>query len=337
MAVEDFTLVQKRGKTIYMIIRDLSNDTVWDSDDNTFKALAGAVAPFLSMPATSVFGTHFATYLLNQQLSDVHDAGLKQFYVAAHIQLGASPDPAVDKPAGYRNIDIAEGMIAVVSAVTSQGVGDIQVDQDYGGQGRLCYRIQGIPVDNAEITFFLLSDFNAGNTSTDFIVASTRTRVDGAWVQSVMLDPADYALVFHKQGEAGPDSFALGVTDDPALSTLERISPPPPQATITDDCVIEGLDAFGGNGTILVDQDFGGPNALTWELDGNPVTGAEILVFLAADYNSGKRQNSDSVAASRQLATGDWQQAVKLDPGQYILQFFKKDVAGPDVFTITVA
>ncbi|MCH6586996.1 MAG: hypothetical protein IH805_01585 [Proteobacteria bacterium] len=153
------------------------------------------------------------------------------------------------------------------------GRGAILVDADYGGEGRLCYRIQGIPVDNAEITFYLLSDFNLGKLASDFIVASSRTRVDGAWIQPVMLDPADYALVFQKQGEAGPDSFALSVTDDPADSTIERISPPPPQATISDDCVIEGLDAFGGNGTILVDQDFGGPGALTWELDGVAVTG----------------------------------------------------------------
>ncbi len=342
MAVTDITLVQKRNKAVYFVIWDLAVDLVWDSADDTFKALGAATTQILPATESPPFQRQSSVYRISLDQLRVHAGSIQSFFAAAYFQQGADPEPTTDKPAGGLQLDIENGTLRLTEAqvqaiLAGTGIGVVQVDADYGGAGRLCYRINGIPVDNAEVTFYLLSDYNAGNLASEFIVAASRTRVDGAWVQAVMLDPADYAMVFHKQGEAGPDAFALGVTEDPSLSTLERISPPPPQATISDDCVIEGLDEFGGNGTILVDQDFGGPNALTWELDGNPVTGAEILVFLAAGYNAGMRQNSDSVAASRQLATGDWQQPVKLDPGQYVIQFFKTDVAGPDAFPITVA
>jgi hypothetical protein len=346
MAVTDITLVQKRNKTVYFVIWDLATDLAWDSADGEFKAIGSAVTQILPATAEPPFQVQKTTYRVAIELDDVHSGPIKSFFAAGYFQQGVEPAPATDKPAGNLQLDIEDGTlrlteeqlrVIVADIVGDAGSGDVQVDQDYGGQARLCYRVQGVPVDNAEVTFYLLSDYQVGNISSAFIVAASRTRVDGAWVQPVMLDPADYALVFHKQQESGPDAFALGVTNDPALSTLTRISPPPPQATITDDCVVEGLDAFGGNGTILVDQDYGGTNALTWELDGTPVTGAEILIFPAAAYNAGDRQNKDSVAASRQLATGDWQQAVKLDPGEYIIQFFKTDVAGPNTFPLTVS
>lgn len=223
MAVEDFPLVQKRGKTIYMIIRDLSNDTVWDSNDNTFKALAGATAPFLAMTETSVFGTLRSTYLSRVELVDVHNESLRPFYVTAHIQKGTAPDPVVDQPAGYRSIQIDDGLIAVATADVAAGVGVVRVDQNYGGPNRLCAISDGVLVDNAEVLFYLSSDFLAGRRANKFIVAASRTQADGSWVSAVMLDPAEYVLQFHKQGEFGPNAFLLLVTEDPSQSTVEPI------------------------------------------------------------------------------------------------------------------
>jgi hypothetical protein len=218
------------------------------------------------------------------------------------------------------------------------GSGSVRVDQDYGGENRICYIIDGHPVDNAEIRFFLRSSWDAGNRSSEFIIATSRTKADGTWERAVMLDPGEYVMTFHKQEVAGPDDFLLIVTEDPAESVLERLSENPPQDPDGDNCTVEGLDDFGGDGTIYVDENFGGPGALTYhDAEGVPITNAEILFFTTADYNAGKRQSTDSVAASRQLASGAWQQAVKLDPGSYTIQFSKPGVAGPDAVNITVA
>jgi hypothetical protein len=339
MAVEDFTLVNRIGATVYFVIWDLAMNTVWDSSDATFKPLASAVDPYLPAPAEDVFGSSVSTYRATQELDDVHAGDKRNFYVAAYKQTGAAPDATTDKPFGYLNIAIAQGELVGSGDGGEGGVGSgsVRVDQDYGGTNRLCYIINGHPVDNAEVKFFLFSDFDAGNRTVDFVIATSRTRADGTWERAVMLDPGDYVMEFHKQGVAGPDDFRLGVTVDPAESTLERLTDNPPQDPDGDNCVVEGLDAFGGDGTILVDENFGGPGALTYEdAQGVPITNAEILFFTAAGYAAGMRQSKDSVAASRQLASGAWQQAVKLDPGNYTIQFSKSGVAGPDTVNITV-
>jgi hypothetical protein len=99
---------------------------------------------------------------------------------------------------------------------------------------------------------------------------------------------------------------------------------------------VAGLDTFAGAGTILVDENYGGTRNLVYEVNGSPVNGADILIFTSADYNAGNRSNSFIVAASRQLSDGRWQQALRLNPGSYKMQFFKQGVAGPDTFDLVV-
>ena len=66
------------------------------------------------------------------------------------------------------------------------------------------------------------------------------------------------------------------------------------------------------------------------------MTNAEILLFDAAGYNAGNRQNKFAIVASRLQADGTWEQAVKVEPGDYIVQFNRQNVAGPDAFPLTV-
>jgi hypothetical protein len=352
MSVEDFTLTQLSGKTVYYVIWDLDNNTVWDQADNLFRALGSATSPTIVTVVEPVFSAgRFSTYNARVELEDVHDGPIKSFHVAAYFQAGAAPAPLTDRPAGYLNISIDRGtlrltqdQVAVIIEDTTVGVGSERVDQDYGGPNNLCYTLDGIPVDNAEILVFLESNFLACNRGSEFVVAASRTKADGTWEKAIMLDPARYVIQFHKQGVSGPDAFTLVVSKDPAEISVtpldvESCSPVivPPPPVVPDPCETDGLDEFGGDGLILVDQDFGGVGELCYLLDGQPVANAEILLFDAAGYNAGNRQNKFAIVASRQQPDGTWEQPVKVNPGEYVIQFHKQNVAGPDAFPLTVA
>ena len=92
----------------------------------------------------------------------------------------------------------------------------------------------------------------------------------------------------------------------------------------------------GGDGAVTVDQDYGGTSALTYTLNGTPVDGATVRVYLAADYNANRRGESYVVAGATQGADGTWSNPVLLDPGSYKLMFYLRNVAGPDVYDLTV-
>ncbi len=351
MAITDITLVQKRNKTVYFVIWDLAVDLAWDSADDTFKALGAASTQILPAEESPPFQRQSSVYRIFLDLSRVHDDAIKSFFAAAYFQQGASPEPVTDKPAGNLQLDIENGtlritqeQVAEVVEEGSVGAGSERVDQDYGGPNNLCYTLDGIPVDNAEILVFLESDYLACNRGSQFVVAVSRTKADGTWEKAIMLDPTRYVIQFNKQEVSGPDAFTLVVSKDPAeisvtpldvASCSPAIVPPPP--VVPDPCETDGLDEFGGDGLILVDQDFGGVGELCYLLDGEPVANAEILLFDAVGYNAGNRQNKFAIVASRQQADGTWEQPVKVNPGEYVIQFHKQNVAGPDSFPLTVA
>jgi hypothetical protein len=349
MAIEDFTLVQFTGKTVYMVVRDLSVDHVWDfGGDKTFKPIGAATDPFVPLPDTGKFsgGPQKALYGTQLDLAEIHNGAVKSFVFTAYFKGAGAKDPVIDRPAGRFHLLIEEGESRLTKGQVTEafqdpsvGIGAIRVDQDYPTIGAMCHRLNGRPVDNAEILVYLYDDYVAGRRDINHVVAASRTRVDGGWERAVMRDPGGYAVQFHKQCVAGPDVVRLVVALDINDAEIERITDAPDQVTDPGppDCVVDGLDEFGGDGLILVDQDYGGPGTLCYTVDGVPVVGAEILLFRASDYNAGNRQNRFAVAASRQLADGTWQQPVKLDPGQYVVQFHKRDVAGPDAFNLTVS
>lgn len=346
---EDFTLTLRDGLTIYYVVHDLSNNTVWDQDDNEFRALVAAASPAIPAPATSVFGGgRFATYNARIELEDVHNGTQKSFHVAAYRQAGGAPDPLTDRPAGYLNITIERGRLKIAyfdvqDLIEQTGSGSELVNQDYGGPNNLCYTLNGVPVDNAEILIYREKDYEDCNRSTENVVAASRTDAFGAWVKAVMLDPGRYVVQFYKQEVSGPDAFLLVVSQDPDEISVTPINvpscgvlPPPPPPDPCPPQETEGLDEFGGDGLVLVDQDYGGTNSLCYLIDGTPVAGAEILLFDAASYNAGNRQNTYAIAASRQKSDGAWELPVKLDPGEYVIQFHRRGVAGPDAYPLTV-
>jgi hypothetical protein len=226
----------------------------------------------------------------------------------------------------------------------------IFVNQDYGGTNNLVYVLGTIPVGQATIELFMYDDYMAGNRDAAYRIGNSRQTDDGSWAVPFYLDPNTYILQFYRPQIAGPDAYKLVVSENPADIVFEQVPipstglsgplTPPIQTTTVIETVVEtevaGLDTFAGAGTILVDENYGGTRNLVYEVNGSPVNGADILIFTSADYNAGNRSNSFIVAASRQLSDGRWQQALRLNPGSYKMQFFKQGVAGPDTFDLVV-
>lgn len=94
------------------------------------------------------------------------------------------------------------------------GRGVVAVDHDYGGPDALAYRTEdGRGVDNAVIQAFLKTDYDAGRRDYRYIQGTTSTNVYGRWVAPLMLDPAEYTLVFFKQGSYSPTITNITVTE----------------------------------------------------------------------------------------------------------------------------
>jgi len=98
---------------------------------------------------------------------------------------------------------------------------------------------------------------------------------------------------------------------------------------------ISQLD-YPGDGSIPVDQDYGGKGNLTYTVNGKPVGGAWGRAYLKSDYDAQRRSDEYVQATTTQLASGDWSNPMLLDPGVYKLLFYLRNVAGPDLFDLVV-
>jgi len=85
------------------------------------------------------------------------------------------------------------------------GTGAVMVNHDYGGTDNLRYvGPNGSGIENGSIICYLKEDYDAERRSRGFIIAETRTNVDGRWTREMYLTPGDYTLVFFKSGEYSP-------------------------------------------------------------------------------------------------------------------------------------
>jgi hypothetical protein len=225
MAVEDFSLVQRAGKTIYFVIWRLTDGLAWDSSDDTFKAIGSAVAPYISSIAEAAMGGRgFSVYRFFQELDDVNSGPADDFQFMGYTRMGLLPDLAVDPPAGYLAICIEDGRTKltaerveeIVEGITGcTGTGDCLVDQDYPTDGNLCYiSSEGIPIDNADVRAYLKDDYCAGRRGNEYVKGYTTTTMDGSWRNPLMLDSGLYIIEFRKQGVSGPDIVEILVDCD---------------------------------------------------------------------------------------------------------------------------
>lgn len=96
-----------------------------------------------------------------------------------------------------------------------------------------------------------------------------------------------------------------------------------------------------GDGPVLIDHNYGGADALSY-IDvrtSQGIIGADIRAFLQSDYDAGNRANNFIVARTTTASGGRWAHPFMLDPGVYVLLYFKQgpNGFGPDTATVTVS
>jgi hypothetical protein len=106
------------------------------------------------------------------------------------------------------------------------------------------------------------------------------------------------------------------------------------------DRLPEAFKEFDGCGDILVDHNYGGPDALAYR-DGTDyaILGATVHIYKKSDFEAAHPAlpaKSLAVATTSTGANGRWRTVVYLDPGEYALIYEKDKLFGPDVQFITV-
>ena len=89
-----------------------------------------------------------------------------------------------------------------------EGCGTVPVDQNYNGNDRFAYNdADDCPIHGATIHVYDKAVFDVSGFATpkNLALATTSTTANGRWVQSLALNPGDYAIVYEKLGEYGPD------------------------------------------------------------------------------------------------------------------------------------
>lgn len=117
-----------------------------------------------------------------------------------------------------------------------------------------------------------------------------------------------------------------GDTDVNTVATLRDAT----STTMTD---------ISGPGAVSVDHNYGGTDALSYQTEGGvAIDNAIIQVFTKSDWDAGNQEAAFVVAfALTTTDRGRWSRPVFLDPGMYVLRYFKQNVYGPDLQNLTVS
>ncbi|MHA2279269.1 MAG: carboxypeptidase-like regulatory domain-containing protein [Promethearchaeota archaeon] len=78
-----------------------------------------------------------------------------------------------------------------------------------------------------------------------------------------------------------------------------------------------------GQGTISIDHNFGATDNYRVMSSGTPLSDVDIRAFVETDYEAGLRANKYIVGQSRTGTDGRWVSVIRLDPGNYVLEFSK--------------
>jgi hypothetical protein len=119
----------------------------------------------------------------------------------------------------------------------------------------------------------------------------------------------------------------IGKAGDTAVNTA---------AVLLDTTPLTRAEIYG-SGSISVDHNYGGTDNYRYVTSGGvAVDNAQIQAFLRSDYEDGHRGAAFVVGESSTRADGRWARSMQLDPGDYILTFFKPGAYGVDTADLTV-
>lgn len=102
----------------------------------------------------------------------------------------------------------------LANAKPTTGCGATNVDQSYVDPDRHAYvNAAGCPISGANVYVFAkdLYEIHGVGLDKNLAIASTTTTANGRWVREIKLDPGDYAIIYEKPGQYGPDVDFMAV------------------------------------------------------------------------------------------------------------------------------
>lgn len=134
--------------------------------------------------------------------------------------------------------------------------------------------------------------------------------------RAIVLEPDD-VLTVEVQGTAG----------DIAINAI---------SVVMDMTPLRASDV-SGDGSIVVDHDYGETDALRVTSGGAGIDNVTIKAYRLADWTAGSRSSTFVVATAMTKADGRWNGPMSLDAGDYVLVFSKQGAFRAKTVEITIA
>lgn len=136
----------------------------------------------------------------------------------------------------------------------------------------------------------------------------------------------------------GAGGVALADADGQVAIDMEQSLPAnPPTDTVGGALKAVGKISRYTPNAVEVDHNYGGPDNYSYlTTDGRGIDNATVIAYLKSDYDAGNRDESYYKDAVLTDVNGQWTQPMLLDPGEYVLYFYKQGEYGPDTADLTV-
>src|SRR4029078_4993614 len=107
-------------------------------------------------------------------------------------------------------------------------------------------------------------------------------------------------------------------------------------AILIDNTPITADNVYG-NGSVVVDHNYGGPDSLTvTDPSGAGIQDADIVSYLQSDYDGGQRGNGYIRGRTTTNVSGHWRNPMMLEPDLYVLLVSKPRSYSPEVTPLAV-
>lgn len=191
----------KSGLTVYALLIRAVDGKIWNG--TSFVSLLNANWSTYVIPMTEQGSTGIYFGNMPSVGSGLYDAWVYQ-------RVSGTPASS-DFLVGQASIDWDGVKEASLSG--AQGTGQVMISHNFGGTDNLAYQTStGFGIVDATIRVYLKTDYDSGNTGTNYIKGTTTTITGGRWHKGVFLDPAQYVVQFVKAGAYGPDTTTITVT-----------------------------------------------------------------------------------------------------------------------------
>lgn len=109
------------------------------------------------------------------------------------------------------------------------------------------------------------------------------------------------------------------------------------EETFTEIQLIGDSIPIIGAGSVSIDHNFGGVDNYRVTASGTPLADVAIRAFVKGDYDAGRKANRFVVGQTKTKTDGRWLSVIRLDPGDYTLEFSKKGDYRTKTVNITIS